>query len=155
MNNLSQDIENVLKECRTCWAARDFAALERLWDPDEPEPTYLAEEIRAPLFSYAEMRDYWERTKAATRGVHVETWNLRVRAIAPDLATAVYDMRWIGEFAGYNEPIGGDSRVTAVFRRRPAGWRFIHYIEAPLAPIVYFKRCYEQFAASPPPHPKS
>ena len=46
---------------------------------------------------------------------------------------------------------GGDTRVTATFRHVDGAWRFIHYVEAPLAPIAYFKRFYERFAEAPPP----
>ena len=58
-------------------------------------------------------------------------------------------MRWIGEFAAYARPIGGDTRVAAIFRRRDRAWRFIQHVEAPLAPIVYFRRSCESFAESP------
>jgi hypothetical protein len=103
------------------------------------------------MFDWDSIEAYWAATRAATRNIRLESWNLRTRLIAPDLATAIYDMRWIGEFAGYAGPIGGDTRVTAILRRRDGAWRFIHYVEAPLAPIVYFKRCYQQFGQAPPP----
>ena len=44
---------------------------------------------------------------------------------------------------GQDKPVGGDLRVTAVFRKTPAGWRLFHYVEAPLAPIIYVRRLYQ------------
>jgi hypothetical protein len=151
MNNVMQGIELTLQEYRDCWSRLDFSGLRSLWDPAEAEPTYLAEEHAAALFNWQGIEAYWEATRQATRSIRLETWNLRTRLIADDLATAVYDMRWLGEFAGYDGPIGGDTRVTAIFRRRAGQWRFIHYVEAPLAPIVYFRKSYERFGQAPPP----
>jgi len=153
MNDLSQDIEKTLENYRECWSRLDFEGLRALWDAEEAEPTYLPEEVDRPMFDWGGIETYWEATRSATRRIRLETANLRVRLIAEDLATAVYDLRWLGEFAAYSKPIGGDTRVTAIFRRRPAGWRFIHYVEAPLAPIVYFRRLYERFGEAPPPMP--
>lgn len=155
MDTLIQDIENTLEQYRACWSRLDFAGLRALWDTLEPEPTYLPEESASALFGWEQIETYWTATRAATRSIRIETWGLRARLIAPDLATAVYAMRWLGEFAGYARPIGGDTRVTAIFRRAAGGWRFIHYVEAPLAPIAYFRRCYERFAEAPPPRTAS
>ena len=137
---------------RECWAQLDFAGLRQLWDDGEPAPVYIAEEAPAPLLDWDAIEAYWGATRGATRSLRIETWNLVVRELPEGLASAVYDMRWIGDFTGYPRPIGGDLRVSALFRARPRGWRFIHYVEAPLAPIAYFKRSYERFAAAPPPH---
>lgn len=63
---------------------------------------------------------------------------------------AAREMRWIVEFAGYVRPIGGDTRVAVIFRRRYGAWRFIQHVEATLAPIAYFRRSHERFAAIPP-----
>lgn len=153
IRRLTQEIEITLEVYRECWARLDFAGLRQLWDADEAEPTYLPEESDGPMFNWDDIERYWAATRAATRTIRLETWDLRARSIAAGLATAVYRMRWIGEFDTYRAPIGGDTRVTAILRHRPQGWRFIHYVEAPLAPIVYFKRCYEHFAVIPPAGP--
>jgi len=150
MSNPLEGIEKTLEQYRDCWARLDFEGLRALWDSEEPEPTYLPEEVDSPLFDWDQIEAYWAATRAATRRIRLETWNLRVREIGPGLATAVYDMRWVGDFQGHARTIGGDTRVTAIFRHRSDGWRFIHYVEAPLAPIVYIKRFYERFADSPP-----
>ena len=151
MDNILQDLEITIEKYRECWSRLDFDGLRQLWDPDEAEPTYLPEESAVALFGWQQIEKYWSTTRATTRSIRIETWGMRARLIAPNLATAVYEMRWLGEFSGYPRPIGGDTRVTAVFRRSGGAWRFIHYVEAPLAPIAYFKRFYERFAEAPPP----
>lgn len=150
-NNTSQDIDIVIKQYCHYWSCLDFAALRGLWDPLQDEPVYLAEEIPSALLDWEAIDSYWRATAEATRVIRVETANLVVRELGPDLVSALYDMRWIGEFAGYRRAIGGDLRVTALLRRRDDGWKFIQYVESPLAPIVYLKRCYERFASEPPP----
>ena len=151
MSDISQALEITLKRYRDCWSRLDFEGLRGLWDVGEHAPLYIPEESPAPLFDWPQIDSYWAATRRATRSIRIETWNLVARELPEGLASACYDMRWLGEFAGYARPIGGELRVSALFRARPAGWLFIHYVEAPLAPIAYFKRSYERFAEAPPP----
>lgn len=151
MNDIRQDIENILTRYRDCWSRLDFEGLRALWDTDAAAPLYVAEEAPAPLVDWPQIDAYWLATQRATRSIRLETWNLVVRALPEGIASACYDLRWIGQFEGYARPIGGDLRVSALFRLKAGGWRFFHYVEAPLAPIVYFRRGYERFAAAPPP----
>ena len=67
-----------------------------------------------------------------------------VRTLSPDIVSVVYAMHWDARVRGAATPLGGDNRVCATLRRTSAGWRFIQYVESPLAPIVYMKRLYEQ-----------
>lgn len=151
MSDIRQDIERVLADYCDCWSRLDFSGLGRWWDRNAAGLLYIAEEAPAPLFDFEGIEAYWCATRAATETIRIETWNLRARQLPEGLASAVYAMRWIGRFAGYAKPIGGELRVAALLRRRADGWRFTQYVEAPLAPIVYFRRAYERFAADPPP----
>ncbi len=137
-----QTIDNTIILLSEAWTARDAIALAALWDPLEPQPLYMAEEVDQPLTSLAAIRDYWSRTLSAVGFIRMEVRNVQVRALAADLGSASYDMRWSGSFAGFDRPIGGATRVSAILRLRPEGWRFIQYVEAPLAPIVYMRHLY-------------
>lgn len=150
MNKVVQDIEKTIEQYRSCWTRLDFAGLKQLWDAEEGAPCYLPEEAPQALSGWAEIEDYWTRTRSVTRSIAVETSSLRVQPLGPDLVVALFGMRWVGEFAGYARPIGGDTRVSAIFRRRGDAWKFIHYVEAPLAPIAYFRRFYERFGSDEP-----
>ena len=44
---------------------------------------------------------------------------------------------------GYEKPVGADNRAVALFRKLPEGWRICRYVEAPLAPILYMRKLYE------------
>jgi SnoaL-like domain len=125
------------------WREHDFAALKALWDTSQP-PVYLPEEARKPCLTWDELDRYWAFTRDAAKKVSIRIADVEYRSLAPDLVSALYAMHW--NFATHDEqlPVGGDVRVFAVFRRLSAGWAFVQYIEAPLAPIVYVRSLYEQ-----------
>jgi ketosteroid isomerase-like protein len=141
---LTAALDAVFAELYACYRAREFEATRRLWDPDEPQPVYLAEEIDDFRRGWAEIEAYWADTRAALPHLGVRHRDVRAHAIAPDLAIATCHMHWDAVIAGQERPLGGDVRVTATFRRRADGWKLIHYVEAPLAPTIYFRRLLER-----------
>ncbi len=144
MSELHASVDAVLAELYARYGAREFEATRSLWDPDEPNPIYLAEEIDDFLRSWPEIEGYWAATRAALPHLGARHWDLRVQPIAPDLAIATCRMHWDALIAGQTAPIGGDVRVTATLRRTPGGWRLIHYVEAPVAPTIYLRRLLER-----------
>lgn len=144
MQTLAQELAAVLDRVVAAWNALDFDALERLWDADESHPYYLPEEAPRALTTWSALRTYWQQTRRVTRALSMRTWDLEAKLIADDLAVALWQMHWNASVEGYERPVAGDNRVTAIFRRCGPHWRFIHYVEAPLAPILYVKRHYER-----------
>ena len=140
---LTRDIEGVLEQLTERWNRMDFSAIRELWDPDESEPYYLPEESEELLASWDAIETYWANTKATISRLSMRIWDVKAKLLAPNLAVAVYRMHWNGAVTGYPAPLGGDNRVTAIFRRCGDTWRFCHYIEAPLAPMLYLRRLYE------------
>jgi hypothetical protein len=141
-------IDAALMELEHAWRELDFGRLKALWDTAHA-PVYQAEEALAPCLSWAELDDYWARTRAgiACMGMRIQR-PIRLQAIDDGLVTAVYEMHWDAVVAGDARPMGGDNRVFNTFRRTPAGWRMTQYVEAPLAPILYLRKLYE-YAADP------
>ena len=153
MQTIDDEIREVLERVVAAWNRLDFDALAELWDADEERPFYLPEESPAALTSWEAIRTYWSGTRRVTRALSMRIWDVQAKTIGDDLAVALWQMHWNADVAGYERPVGGDNRVTATFRRRGGVWRFIHYVEAPLAPILYVRRHYErdvdpEFAAS-------
>ena len=144
MQTLTEELDAVLARVVTAWNALDFEALEKLWDEQESRPFYLPEEAPQALTSWPALRAYWQQTRRLTRALSMRTWDLDAKLLAEDLAVAMWQMHWNADVNGYERPVGGDNRVTAIFRRRSGEWRFVHYVEAPLAPILYLKRHYER-----------
>lgn len=143
-----QAIETALGELEQAWRTLDFERIRSLWDVSRA-PLYQAEEALEPCTSWAQLDAYWARTRSgiAHMGLRIER-PIRFHAVDDELVTALYDMHWDALVKGDARPMGGDNRVFNTFRRTPAGWRMTHYVEAPLAPILYVRRLYE-YATDP------
>jgi ketosteroid isomerase-like protein len=146
MTGLAAELDVVLTELYARYGAREFEATRRLWDPDEAHPIYLAEEIDDFLRSWPEIERYWATTRATLSHLGARHRDLRAQAIGSDLAIGTCWLHWDAVIACSAAPIGGDVRVTATFRRKADGWRLIHYVEAPIAPTIYFRRLLERSA---------
>ena len=137
-------IRRVLADLELAWRTLDFVALRSLWD-DSREPVYFAEEAPEPLLDWAALAAYWDLTRSSIEAMGMRITSVHgVRELAPDLVSVVYSMHWDARVRGAATPVGGDNRVCATLRRTSEGWRFVQYVESPLAPIVYMKRLYEQ-----------
>jgi hypothetical protein len=131
-------IAAVLDEYFTRWSASDMEGLQELWDADEPDPIYVAEE-REPLIGWEAVRGYWRPPRPGMLERLIRYDDLQVRPIAEDVALAFYTLSWnlyMRRNPVYPRPIGGRVRATTLLRRREAGWRIFHHIEGPTAAFV-------------------
>ena len=138
-------IRAILAQLQHCWGSLNFSGIRRLWDQGR-SPIYLAEEAEEPHTSWAELDAYWQSTTESIERLQMRIEALQLRALSPDLISAVYKMHWDGVVRGMPRPVGGDNRVVATLRRTAGGWRFAQYVEAPLAAIVYLRKLYERAA---------
>ncbi len=130
--SLQQEVAAVVAELERRWSSLELDRMRELWDESDPEPVYVAEELRYPVAGWAAFDEYWVRLSGRLRRAHYRTGELRVRAIGPDLALACLVIDWALLLVEAETPNRGQSRATAVLRRTPAGWRFIHWMEAPI-----------------------
>lgn len=114
----------------------NFAAKRTLWDHDDPQPLLMPEEAHAPLVGWPAINAYWAKSRVVMESLKSRTANHRARLVAPEIALATYDMRWIATMAGpsgiVRKPIAADVRVTALLRKKTEGWRFFHLMEGPV-----------------------
>ena len=145
---IAADVKAIIHETAKRWNSQDFASVLELWDPDEPAPTYLAEEQAQWFIGWERLRGYLDppRPSPAVEAIREEMSNIHVKLIAPDLAIAVWDMHFEMKIIGTN-PIGEDVRVSAVLRRTNAGWRYIHWAESPKTALVYIRGLFERDVA--------
>jgi len=137
-------IRHLLADLESAWRTLDFVALRALWD-ETREPVYFAEEAPEPLLDWSALQSYWDLTRASIEAMGMRiTAVLGTRELAPGFVSVVYTMHWDARRRGSTTPLGGDNRVCATLHRTSTGWRFVQYVESPLAPIVYMKRLYEQ-----------
>ena len=140
---LKGDIEAVLNDMAGRWAANTWPTIPNdLWDQNEPMPMYLAEEQAGWLVGWEAVREYFNPKKAGfMQAASYEPSNVQVRLIADDLAVATWNIYWQMKLRP-TEPIGEKLRATGIFRKTKAGWKFIHYAEAPKSPSVYMQELY-------------
>lgn len=143
MSTLEQELDALMARYYERFGAMDFAGTRSCWDTDDPRPTYLAEEIDDFLHDWPAIDAYWKASQAAMSKLSSRHWALRARIVTDELATATWRIHWNAQVIGQAKPVGGDVRVTGMFRRKRDGWRLFHYVEAPLAPIIYVRKLYE------------
>jgi hypothetical protein len=143
MTLLESEIDGLLGRYYERFGAMDFVGARAAWDTADPQPTYLAEEIDDFLRDWPAIEAYWAASQAAMSKLSSRHWEVRARQVTDTLATATWRLHWNAQVVGQGPPVGGDVRVTGVFRLRPEGWRLFHYVEAPLAPIIYMRKLYQ------------
>ena len=138
----------VIEETAERWNSQDYSSVLGLWDPNEPYPTYLAEEQAQWFIGWERLREYLDppRPNPIVEAIREEMYNIKVKQIAPDLAVAVWEMHFEMKTIGSN-PIGEEVRVSAVLRNTPDGWRYIHWAESPKTAMVYIEDLYEKDVA--------
>lgn len=146
MSDLQSEFEALFREYEEIWNSQDYARLKALWDADDPEPFYLAEEQDDWKFGWDAVEKYWVPTpgKSALESIMMHYRDFRVKQIGSDLAIVACWVRHDLKLRGPMKATGGDARVMSVFRKKPEGWRFIAYAEGPMTPVLYMHKLYEK-----------
>ena len=144
--NITEDITRLLRETEALWDTQDTEKLRDLWDMDDTEPFYLAGEQDDWFVGWDQLNAYLAPTKGpkVTQAIKVRFYNIKARLLAPDLAFAGYWMRTEMKLIFQPKPFASDNRVSAVFRRKPEGWRYLAYTEAFQAPNMYMNHLMEK-----------
>lgn len=145
MSDTVLEVEAVVHATAAAWNSQDYASVLKLWDPAEPTPFYLAEEQDDWFIGWERLRAYLDPPKPspAVQGIREEMRDIHVKQIAPDLAIAAWWMHFELKIIG-RKPIGEDARVSAVLRKTPAGWRYIHWAESPMTGAMYLQKLMER-----------
>lgn len=138
---ITADITAVLRQTEERWNAQDTAGLRELWDRDDAEPYYLAGEQENWFIGWEAINAYLApKGRPVTQAIRVKFYDIHARRLGDDLAFAAYWMRTDMKLVFAPEPFGSDNRVSAVFRRKPEGWRYLCYAEAFQAPTMYMQK---------------
>lgn len=142
---LTAEIDAVLNEYEALWDAQNPAGLIALWDQDDPEPFYLAEEQDEWRIGWAQLKSYFDPPgESTTESIRMRFDGVQARWLADDLAFAKFWIRFDTKMAFLPKPIGTDARASAIFRKTGDGWRLITWAESPGSPILYVQRLYQQ-----------
>jgi len=143
--DITAEIEALLRETERIWNSQDTARLRELWDGDDPQPFYLAAEQDDWFVGWDAINGYLAPPGSkVTEAIRVKFYGIRARLLAPDLAYAAYWMRTEMKIVFAPKPFGSDNRVSAVFRRAAAGWRYVCYAEGFQSPTLYMQKLIEK-----------
>ncbi len=143
--DVAAGVTAVVMETAERWNSQDYATVLELWDPDEPYPTYLAEEQAQWFVGWDRLNGYLDppRPNPIVEAIREEMFDVQVKQIGPDLAIAIWEMRFHMKRVMSNA-IGESVRVSAVLRNTDDGWKYIHWAESPKTAMVYIEDLFEQ-----------
>jgi ketosteroid isomerase-like protein len=135
---LDAEITAFLARYAAAYNRQDYAALLQLWDRDDPNVFYIAEEIDPPMHGWRLIDAYFARP-GVLDGIRNEYSDVRAHYLAPDLAIATYRLRFDIKVRNM-KPLSGFDRVIAVLRRKDGQWKLARYAEAPQAPLTMVRK---------------
>jgi hypothetical protein len=138
------EVEAVIQDMARRWAKDTWPTIHKdLWDANEPMPMYLAEEEDGWRVGWDEMNNYFSRRGGAgfLQATEYNASDIKVRLVSKDIAIATWNIYWQMKMRP-TPPIAERLRATGVFRKTKAGWKFIHYAEAPKSPAAYIQELY-------------
>ena len=138
-------VKALVHETAERWNSQDYRTVLELWDPDEEVPFYLAEEQDGWFIGWEPLKAYLSPPlpSPVMEGLREEMRDISVKLIADDLAIAAWHMHFEMKMRG-RPPIGEDVRVSAVMRKTPEGWRYIHWAESPMTAMVYIEKLFQR-----------
>lgn len=137
-STLDGEITAFLARYADAYNREDYSALLGMWDQDDPNVFYMAEEIDPPMHGWKTIRAYFSRS-GVLDGIRNEYSNVRAHYVAPDVAIATYRLRFDIKVRNL-EPLSSFDRIVALFRRKGGAWKMIAYAEAPQAPLTMVRK---------------
>ncbi len=139
-------IEKIVLQWAHHWNNSSWMRIQDAWDPDEEAPYYLGEEREEWLIGREGLESYFNPpriVRSLMGAVNMVPYRLRVRLVSSDIAIVIWENHLDMDIKG-RPPISDNFRANAVLRKKPEGWMFIHYAEAPLAPLLYLEHLYRK-----------
>jgi len=108
----------------------DGAAMKQLFDQDSNGLIYQSEENVDPMYTWAEIDNYW--TGAEELVDRIPQWSELSRKIAifGESAFVYVKLRTHLEISGAKRPLLGELRATIGLHQRDHDWKIVHYHES-------------------------
>jgi hypothetical protein len=154
---LTAEIDAFLNAYEAQWDLQDTPKLAELWDQDDDEPYYLAEEQAEWRIGWKQVMGYFDPPgESTTDSIRMRFDGVQARWLSEDLAFAKFWIRFDTKMQFLSGPIGTDARASAIFRKKADGWKLVTWAESPGSPILYIERLYKlhgkEGEASPMPY---
>lgn len=144
---VQQAVEQMVYRLGEMFTELDGPQPNTLFDPAEPAPQYLGEEMDDWMIGWEALNWYFNTPArfAMVEAMDYHPSNIRVRSLAPGLALATWDIHAEMKFKR-GPPMGERLRANAILRDTADGWRFIYYAEAAKSTLAYINDLYESMA---------
>jgi len=154
---LTAEIDAALDIYEALWDRQDAAQLTEMWDTDDDQPFYLAEEQFEWRIGWEQVMGYMDPPgDSSVTSIRMRFDGVQARWLAEDLAFAKFWIRFDTKMTFMPDSMGTDARASAVFRKTADGWKLLSWAESPMSPILYIQRLYklhgEEGEASPMPY---
>ena len=151
MKNLQIEIEQIFKDAERIWDSQKYVDLKTLWDEDDPDPFYLAEEQADWKIGWDDLRKYWEPVpgKRMLEAIRMRFYDIKIKPLSDEYLFAVGRVRHDMKMRGPIKAWGGDARINALFRKKKEGWKFIAYAESHKTPVIYMQELYGKWLKIP------
>ena len=151
MKNLQIEIEQIFKDAERIWDSQKYVDLKPLWDEDDPDPFYLAEEQADWKIGWDDLRKYWEPVpgKRMLEAIRMRFYDIKIKPLSDEYLFAVGWVRHDMKMRGPIKAWGGDARINALFRKKKEGWKFIAYAESHKTPVIYMQELYGKWLKIP------
>jgi hypothetical protein len=131
LRGAADQLVELVREHDRRWNDVDFRGVAALWDTDHGAPLYLGDEYLLPVVGWTDLTMHWGRLGArieqARLTTHIVLVSVHDVAFASVTALADWSLRTVES----PETRSGRSWVTVLARRRPQGWRIVHFSETP------------------------
>ena len=141
---LSTEIQAYLNTYADAYNRQDYETLLTMWDQDNPDPIYMAEEINPPMHGWSVLKAYFNPKPGVQvlDGIWNEYTDVRAHYLADDLAVATYKLTYHIKVKRA-KPMSSWDRVLAVFRKQDGEWKLTAYAEAPMSPLTMVRKMME------------
>ena len=151
MDKLQQEIEQVFRDAESIWDSQEYGNLKTLWDEKDPYPFYLAEEQANWKIGWHALKTYWEPIpgKRMIEAIRMRFYDIKIKELSQDLVFIGGWVRHDMKIRGPMKAWGGDARMSAVLRKKEAGWKFVAYTESHRTPLTYMMDLYKKQPSIP------
>ncbi len=124
-----QQVESVIQDWRSGFAAKDIARVKSLWDQSYSQLLYIAEENNDHLSGWAAIDEYYNAIPGMVGDMNWAIDNLTVD-VSGDMAYAYLTFHVEANVPSMNRTLVANGRNTFVLRRTGGQWKIIHYHES-------------------------
>ena len=124
-----KQVESVLQEWRSAFAAKDMGRVKSLWDQSYSQLLYIAEENDDHLSGWAAIDEYYNAIPGLVGDMDWAIDNLTVD-VGGDMAYAYLTFHVEASVPSLSRTLVANGRNTYVLRRTGGQWKIIHYHES-------------------------